>query len=104
MAFTVARIMKRFPEISKEQAKEIRATIQKVERGEMDGDAAMNRIDSIIGVYCGHFGVVSWQTKKGWYLYSNTGDTYGTTILFTPRKTFIISSWGDIEEKEGLGE
>lgn len=101
MAVTIARLMKNFQEISKEQAQEIRATIQKVERNEMDGEAAMNRIDSIIGVYCGHFGIESFQTKKGRYLYSNTGDSYGTTILFTPRKMFIISSWGDIVEREG---
>ena len=51
----------------------------------------------------GTFGVEGWCDdcgSNGWQ-YLNTGDTYELTIVFSSKsERFILSSWGDIVERE----
>lgn len=40
------------------------------------------------------------RTRKGTIIFINTGDTYGTTILFYKTR-FWVGDWGSIVERDG---
>lgn len=50
------------------------------------------------------YGVEMLETKRGRYLYANTGDTYAPTVIvpiYGRRTRPFIASWGDVVEAEG---
>ena len=61
----------------------------------------------LIDAFIGGYGVEYFVTRKGTYLYVNTGDAYSPTCLiplfYDPRrKGVVITAYGDIVEREEL--
>ncbi len=58
----------------------------------------MDAIDQTFGT-CG---IEYLETKRGRYEYCNTGDSYGYTIVrCLTRRTWLLTTWGDLAEREG---
>ena len=46
------------------------------------------------------YGVEYFETKKGWCMYLNSGDTYNLTLVRF-NGSYRVTSWGDIAERHG---
>lgn len=82
--------------LTSEQAKQVRAEMENGSR--RNYWHALNAIDAIIGTH----GVTGFNGVS----YCNTGDAYGTTVLYIrnsksydPCSGFSIGSWGNLVEK-----
>jgi hypothetical protein len=62
----------------------------------------VERVMDAIDVLLGTRGVEGLTTRRGRYLYCNTGETYEATVVrCTSRGTWRVATWGDIAEREG---
>ena len=60
----------------------------------MTSDIRMECLNALGGFH----GVEGFETKKGYCIYLNAGDTYAPTLLKF-NGNYIISTWGDIAER-----
>jgi hypothetical protein len=107
MPFFKAPSIKRLEEalnISREQAKLVRASIHNANLNGRSIEVAMDIIDKTIETH----GVEAINQSDLWdkfwcecrYLYCNAGDTYCPTIIYdTLKECFILASWGDLVER-----
>ena len=104
------------PAITPEQAK----TIRQLMKGQLDPatvltesyyrpfynpptfhQQVMDAIDQTLTTY----GVEHLKTKRGAYEYCNTGDSYGYTVVrCITRRTWLLTTWGDLAEREGTDD
>jgi len=107
MAFFRAPSIKRLTEslnITREQAKLVRASIHNANLDGMSIQTAMDIIDKALETH----GVEVIRQEDIWnkfwcdarYVYCNTGETYCPTIVYdVDIEQFLLTSWGDLVER-----
>lgn len=99
---TIKTIKQRFPQLTAEQAKSIRCLLEhyadKYPLGTVTPVHTFGKISDILGYHGGEYIPRGHNQKSPPIAYVNTGDTYGTTFIWTPGSIFI-GNWGDIVER-----
>lgn len=97
MAPSLNAIRRAFPNLSRAQVAEIRYQMTRPEAN-IFVDRGMSAINLVLGTHGVERVPRGRDEKSPAIMYCNTGDTYGTTVLYV-NESYRIGAWGDIVER-----